>query len=94
MDRQDYVNKIKEQLDNWNTQIDRMQEEARKAGDDAQRHYQEQLKEMRQRRDEAEEKMREARGASEKAWDDLSKSYVQAWHNIAEGFKNASRHFK
>jgi len=94
MDRQDYVDKIKEQLDNWNAQIDRMQEEAKKASADAQRHYDEQLKQMRQRRDEAEEKMREARSASEKAWDDLSKSYIQAWQNIAEGFRNASGRFK
>ena len=90
----DEADKIKAQLDAWNAQIDKMQAEAKKAPADSRIRYEEQIKEMRQRRDEAEDKMREARAASENAWDDMSNSFVDAWKIINEGFQNATKRFK
>ncbi len=94
MDRNDFVKKLKSSIDDWNAQIAQLQAHAKKAQSEGVAKYNQQIEELKNQRDEAQERLKEAQDASDKAWQDMQKGYMAAWDAIAASFKDAMGRFK
>lgn len=94
MDRNDFVKKLKSSIDDWNAQIAQMQAHAKKVQSEGVAKYNQQIEELKNQRDEAQERLKEAQDASDKAWQDMQKGYMAAWDSTAASFKDAMGRFK
>ena len=92
--REQYIEKAKARIDQWNAEIDKMKAQVHEAGADAKIRYQKQLDEMRAQRDDGHAKLKEVRHASDDAWDDMKAGFDKAWENIADAFDDARSRFK
>jgi predicted nucleic acid-binding Zn-ribbon protein len=92
--RDEYVQKTKAQLDQWNAEIDKMQAKMREAEADSKIRYQKRLEEMRKRRDEATEQLIKMQKAGDQAWDDLRSGFEKSWEQIQSAFRDATSRFK
>lgn len=63
-EREQYIEKAKARIDQWNAEIDKMKAKLDEAEADAKINYQKQLEEMRTQRDATEAKLKDLREAS------------------------------
>lgn len=91
--RDAYLEKFKAQLDAWNAELDKLESKARKASADMQTDYDEQLRELRRRRDRVREQYRAMEQSGEKAWDEFRVKAEAAWKDLEEGFRKAWSRF-
>jgi len=92
--RDDYVKKLKEQLDRWNTDISKLEARAKQPLVGMKDAYEKQLQDLRKRRDAMQQKMTEIQKAGDQAWDHLREGADKAWKAMEESFKNAWSVFK
>jgi chromosome segregation ATPase len=93
-ERDAYVQKLKAQLDGWNAEIDKLEAEARQAGGDAQLQYEQQLKSLRQQREDAKTQLAGLQAATGDAWEQLRKGVDEAWSDLKSGLEKASSALK
>lgn len=94
MSRKDeFVAKLKAQLDEWSAEIDELEVKAHLAKAEARDEYQEQLSMLKARRDEAKGKIAEIQGAAEDAWEELKKGGEDAWDTIRKALAEARKKF-
>jgi chromosome segregation ATPase len=93
-DRDAYVQKLKAQIDAWNAELDKLQAEANKASADARISYEENLRQLRQERDEAMEKMAELQKATDSAWDDVREGVENAFEAMKSSMEKAWSRFR
>lgn len=91
--RDEYVNKMKTQLDQWNSEIGRWEEKAREAQAGMQAEATKQLEALRARREEALAEMKKVQDASTEAWMDMMRGTDAAWKAMQDAFTNARSHF-
>ena len=91
--RDEYVAKLKAQLDQWNAEIAKWEAKARAAQAEMRLDAEKQLDAYRRQRDEAVEHMRKMQAASGEAWRDLMHGAEDAWAKVREAFERASSHF-
>jgi len=92
--REEYVDTLKKQLDRWNEDVSRWEAQARSAQADIKESYEEQLKILGERREEARYNLRLLRGASASAWSDLQSGTDEAWTKMREAVDRARAHFE
>ncbi|QIT54715.1 hypothetical protein HC341_05470 [Aquisalimonas sp. 2447] len=92
--RDEYLEKFKAQLDQWNAELARLEAKAQEAQADARLRYEAEIEELRQRREEARERMKEMERAGEDVWDDFRKRAEKAWNELDEGFRKAWSNFR
>ena len=92
--RDDYVKKLKEQLDRWNTDISKLEARAKQPLVGMKDAYEKQLQDLRKRRDAMQQKMTEIQKAGDQAWDHLREGADKAWKAMEESFRNARSIFK
>lgn len=92
--RDAYIKKFKAQLEQWDAQIDRLEAKAREASADAKIEYEQQLRQIRERRDEARAKIDELRRAGGEAWEDIKDGADEAWTACRNAIEAASERFK
>lgn len=93
MKRDEYVEKMKAQIDEWNGKLQKWEKEVDKAQSGAKAQYQTQIDAMRRQRDEAIKRLDEMHSASEAAWKDLSLGFENAWRSLADSFDKAWSEF-
>ncbi|HEY5636097.1 MAG TPA: hypothetical protein VIS77_04295 [Burkholderiales bacterium] len=91
--RDDYVNKMKTQLDQWNAEIGRWEEKAKEAQAGMQAEAAKQLEALRARREEALYQMKLMQNASTDAWTDMMRGTDAAWKAMQDAFASARSHF-
>jgi len=94
MNRDAYVQKMKEQLDQWNAEAAKWEAKARDAQVSMKAEYEKQLEQLNSRRDEAMYQMKLLQGASADAWQDMMKGADQAVKSMQEAFNRARSHFE
>jgi hypothetical protein len=94
MNRDAYVQKMKEQLDQWNAEAAKWEAKAKEAQASMKAEYEKQLKTLYSRRDEAMYQMKLMQGASADAWQDMMKGADQAVKSMQEAFNRARSHFE
>jgi len=92
--RDDYVDKLKVQLDQWNAEVAKWEVQAKEAQASMHAEYEKQLTAFRQKRDQAIEQMRKVQSASGDAWMELARGADESWGKMREAFEKARLHFK
>ena len=91
--RDEYIAKLKAQLDQWNAEIAKWEAKAKEAQADMRIEADKQLDAYKRQRDEAVEQMRKMQAASGDAWRELIHGAEDAWAKMREAFERASSHF-
>ena len=89
-----YEKKLQAQLDEWNTEINKLKAKADKAEADAQLEYYEQIEKLQSMKKEANSKLAELKEASDDAWEDLKTGMDSAWDSLGNALKSATSRFK
>jgi len=92
--KDEYLEKLKAQLDEWSADIDVLEARAKQAEANARVKYDEQLTILKAKRDEAKAKVAEIHGSTGEAWQELKKSGEEAWEVLKKGFEEARKKFK
>jgi|CXWL01.1.fsa_nt_gi ElaB/YqjD/DUF883 family membrane-anchored ribosome-binding protein len=92
--REEFIQKMKAQLDQWGIEIDRLAERAETAQAEAKTRYKAQIEVLRQQREAAKLKLHELQSSSEDAWDSVRESMESARDSISKTIKDAMSHFK
>jgi hypothetical protein len=92
--RDEYVEKLKKQLDDWNAEASRWEAKAKAAQAGMRADYEKQLAAFRSRRDHALEQMRKVQASSADAWMDLVRGTDDAWAKVREAVEKARSEFK
>lgn len=92
--RDDYIAKLKTQLDRWSADVTKWEAQANSAKADLKKQYAKQLEILRAQREVARYNLRLVEDASATAWTDLSKGADEAWARMREAIANARSHFE
>ncbi|WP_031432191.1 sll1863 family stress response protein [Methylomarinum vadi] len=91
--RDQYVAKIKAQLDQWNADIDRLEAKAKEAEADVRIEHQKEIEVIKAQRDQLVSKLGEVENASEEAWEDIKTGAESAWNSLDNALKSAADKF-
>ncbi|HEX9182210.1 MAG TPA: hypothetical protein VF876_03035 [Burkholderiales bacterium] len=94
MNRDAYVQKMKQQLDQWNAEAAKWEAKTKEAQASMKAEYEKQLNMLHSRRDEAMYQLKLLQGASASAWEDMIKGSDQAVKAMQEAFNRARTHFE
>jgi len=92
--RDEYVAKLKEQLDRWNADMTRWEAKSKDAQADAKQQYAKQLENLRAQREKALYNLKLLQGASTTAWAEFAKGADQAWDVMRQAIDQARTHFE
>ena len=92
--RDEYIEKLKAQLDVWNAEVTKWEAKAKSAQADVLTEYEKQLEVIRRQRSQAMERMRQVQAASGDAWLDLVRGADEAWAKLREAFEKARSQFR
>ena len=87
MNRDEYVQKLKTRLDQWNAETDRWEKQAGEV-------RAKQMELFRLRRDEAMYNLKLLENASASAWKDFSAGCDAAWASLQDAYGEARKHFE
>jgi len=90
INREEYVQKLKQQIEHWNAQMAQWEAMSRNAQD----RYMKQLEQFREKRDDAMAELRRLQSASADAWADMMKGTEAAFKSMQEAFENARKKFE
>ena len=91
--RDEYVEKLKHKLDDWNEDIDELEAKADHVKADMKEKYQEELKVVHQQRETVKQKANELIESGEEAWEELRTGVEDAWHKLTEAIDWAHSKF-
>ena len=91
--RDEYVSKLKTQLDAWNAEAKKWEAKANEVQAGARAEYEKQLAVFREQRDKALEQMRKVQEASGDAWQQFARDTDQAWEKMREAYEKTSAQF-
>lgn len=94
MNRDQYVEKLKADLDRWNAQAGEWEAKARVAQTEMRAVYEQQLGALRHQREQAAQSLAEMQTASAAAWQDMARGADQAWQQLREAFERARAEFE
>jgi uncharacterized coiled-coil DUF342 family protein len=93
-ERSSYIQKLHEQLDAWDAELQKMRAEAEKASADASKQYHEQIASLRAQQDQLKQRLEDMRRAGEESWTDYLQRTEAAWKDMAEGMQRAWNRFR
>ena len=88
--RDEYVAKMKLQLDELNAKMDKLEAKAQEAKEDARAKYKEEMSKLRQQSKLAKGKLDELKAAGEDGWDAM----VAEMEKVRDAFKHSFNYFK
>jgi hypothetical protein len=91
--RHEYIEKFKNKLDEWDTDIDELEAGAKRAKADMKNELDDQIIILRLKRDIARLKLSEIMEASEEAWEDVKQGAEEAWTEVRHAMEKAKSHF-
>jgi hypothetical protein len=92
--REEYLTKLKGQLDHWNTEMAAWEAKAKLAKEDASKRYASDLEELRAQREKALYQLKLLEGASTTAWKEIAKGADEAWDRMSVAIASARSHFE
>ena len=92
--RDDYVQNLKTQLDQWNAEVGKWEAQAKAAQAGARAEYEKQLATFRAQRNLALEQLHKVQAASGDAWTELVQGADKAWARVSEAFEKTHSQFK
>ena len=92
--RDDYVEKLKAQLDHWNNEVARWEAQAKDAQAELKERYAKELDVLKAQRELARYNLKLLEGASATAWVELRKGADEAWDRMQAAVTAARTHFE
>jgi uncharacterized coiled-coil DUF342 family protein len=92
--REEYIDQLAAQLKDWSAKIDDLESKARMAKADVKTGYENQIKQLKDKRDAATQRLQELKGASADAWDALKAGAETAWADLNKAVTAAKEKFK
>ena len=92
--RNEYVEQLKANLEQWNTELTKWEDKAKVAQKDMRIDYEMQLETLRKHREEATAKLMELQASGGDAWKDLVAGADSAWAAMRESYDKAIAHFQ
>ena len=93
MTQDEYVEKLKAQIDQWNAQVKDWEAKAAQAQDRVREQYLKSLGEVAAQRERVLVELRRVQAASMSAWQDMMRGADQAWKSMHEAFERARSEF-
>jgi chromosome segregation ATPase len=94
MSRKDeYVEKLKAQLDEWSAEIDVLEARLRQANADLHITYETEVEALKLKRDEAKVRLALVQESAGEAWQELRKGSDEAWESIKKAVAEARKKF-
>jgi len=94
VDRDEFVQKLKLKLDEWNADIEQLEGRAQRAGGRIREESGQLVARLRERRDHIEEDLRELRQSAGEAWHDLREGLEEAGEDLRAAIADARKHMK
>jgi uncharacterized coiled-coil DUF342 family protein len=92
--REEYMQKLKVKLDEWDAEIDALQARAEVAQADARARYLKQMQEMRETRNEAMAKYQEMQDAAGDVWRSMGEAAEKTWQAWLDAFDQTRERFR
>lgn len=92
--RDEYVAKLKSQLDSWNIDMAAWETKAKAAQADVKKRYERDLEELRAQREKALYNLRLLESASATAWAEVTHGADEAWERMRAAIAKARKHFE
>ncbi len=92
--REEYIDKLAAQLKEWSVKIDEFESKARAAKADVKTGYENQIRQLKDKRDTATQKLQELKGASTDAWETLKAGTETVWADLKNAVTAAKERFK
>jgi len=92
--RDEYVEKLKQQLDQWNAEMAKWEVKTKEAQAGMRAEFEKQIAAYRSKRDQAIEQLGKVQSASGEAWKEFARGADEAWARMSEAFEKASSYFK
>lgn len=92
--RDEFVQKLKDQIDSINSDIDELEKKAESVKKDARAKYLKELEEAKSQRAELESKVTQVRQAGEDAWSDLKDEAEHTYKALRNSINYFKSHFK
>jgi len=92
-DKELYIQKLRAQMDEWNSDIAKLKAKAAGAKADVQIEMNKQIEALDHRMQEVGAKLSELADASEDAWDSVKKGVESAWGSLKSAFGDAASRF-
>ena len=92
--RKDYIDKMAARLREWDTEVQKLEAKAETAKTDMKASYNQQINELRLKKEEAQQKLKKIQDAGEDAWEELKDGAEKSWKIFEDSLKNAWGKFK
>jgi len=92
--REEHIDQLAAQLKEWSAKIDELEAKARVAKADVETNYENEIKQLKDKRDAAMKKLQELKGASAEAWEILKAGAETSWADLKKAVTAASEKFK
>jgi predicted nucleic acid-binding Zn-ribbon protein len=92
--REAEIQKLKVQLDQWKGNLSELEVQVRNTAPDTKFHYEEQIKDLKERVEAAEQIYANIQEANEDSWGELREAAKTAWNELTENFTKAKSEFK
>jgi outer membrane murein-binding lipoprotein Lpp len=92
--REEYIDKLASQLKEWSAKIDELESKASAAKAGVKSGYENQIRQLKDKRDIATKRLQELKGASADAWDALKAGAEAAWADLNKSVTAAKEKFK
>jgi multidrug resistance efflux pump len=93
-DRNKYIAKMSARLKILNADIKKLEAKANLVKIDAKANYRKQVKDIKNKRDEAQKKIKQIQKSSEEAWVELKTGFEKSWNTLSDSVKNTLAQFK
>ncbi len=84
-----YVQKLKAKIDEWNADLDKLAAKADQAEGETKIKYQQQIEDLKNKREELEDRVTSLKDSSESAWEDLKEGVEKSWETWKDSFSKA-----
>ena len=92
--RDEWVERAKAKLDEWNAELDELEAKAQAAKADQKTRYDSLISDLREYRDRARRRLEEIEESGDSAWAELKESAEKAWNTLSTGFRAAVEEFR
>jgi ABC-type phosphate transport system auxiliary subunit len=92
--RKEYIDKMAARLKEWDSKIQKLEEKAETVKADVKASYNQQINELRLKKEEAQIKLEKIQDAGEDAWEELKEGAEKSWKTFEDSVKSAWGKFK
>ena len=86
--RQEYIDKLKDKLTEWDNEIDKLEIKARQANEDLRHQWEKRKLDLQEKRQDLNTRLDKLRNSADDTWDDLKKNIDETWDSVSQGIRD------